>query len=236
MTDPGGNDAAVWTGSIATLLAVIVALFREQLVRIWCRPKLQAIVRLSAPDCHKTQMTLSNQQTGAVIDRADCYYFRLWVENTGNKRAEKVQVFVSKLFRCHADGSFVEDKSFLPMNLRWSHSQLQPFVPEIFAEGISPQMGKHCDLGHIIDPSKRTSFGVNLPSVPHDKTILELDLEIAPNTLTHLVPPGIYRVEMKLAAANVEPETKIIEINHTGDWYSDEGKMFSDGVGMKEIH
>ena len=26
-----GSDAAVWTGSIATLLAIIVALFKEQL-------------------------------------------------------------------------------------------------------------------------------------------------------------------------------------------------------------
>lgn len=229
------SDAAVWTGSIATLLAIVVALFKEQLVRIWRRPKLEARVRLSAPDCHKTEMTLINKETGALIERADCYYFRLWVENTGNQRAEKVQVFLSKLFRRHADGSFVEDKSFLPMNLRWSHSQLSPLGREIFAEGISPKMGKHCDLGHIIDPSKRVAFGINLSNIAAGKTILELDLEVAPNTLTHLLSPAVYRLEMKLAAANLEPETKTIEINHTGDWYSEETKMFSDGFGMKEI-
>lgn len=230
-----GSDAAVWTGSIATLLAIVVALFKEQLVRIWRRPKLEARVRLSAPDCHKTEMNLINKQTGAVIEKADCYYFRLWVENTGHQRAEKVQVFLCKLFRRHADGSFVEDKSFLPMNLRWAHSQLSPLGPEIFAEGISPKMGKHCDLGHIIDPSKRVFFEINLSDVAAGKTILELDLEVAPATLTHLLPPAVYRLEMKLAAANAEPETKTIEINHTGDWYSEETKMFSDGFGMKEI-
>ena len=230
-----GSDAAVWTGSIATLLAVLVALFKEQLVRLWRRPKLEAKLRLSAPDCHKTQMTLFDKSTGTVLESADCYYFRLWVENTGNQRAEKVQVFLSKLLRRHADGSFVEDKSFLPMNLRWSHSQLSPLGPEIFAEGISPKMGKHCDLGHIIDPSKRVAFRINLPNVGAGKTILELDLEVAPNTLTHLVPPGIYRLEMRLAAANAEPATKKIELNHTGDWYSEETKMFSDGFGLKEI-
>ena len=205
-----GSDAAVWTGSIATLLAVITALFKEQLVRLWRRPRLEARVRLSAPDCHKTQMTLFDRSTG-------CYYFRLWVENTGNQRAEKVQVFLSELSRRHADGSFVEEKSFLPMNLRWSHSQLSPLGSEIFAEGISPRMGKHCDLGHIVDPSRRVAFGVNLPNLSAGKTILELDLEVAPNTLTHFVPPGVYRLEMRLAAANAEPVTKIIEINHTGD-------------------
>ena len=231
-----GSDSAVWTGSIATLLAVIVALFKDEMVRLWRRPKLQARIRLAAPDCHKTEMTLYDKNTGAVLDRSDCYYLRLWIENTGNQRAEKVQVFVSKLFRRHADGSFVEDKSFLPMNLRWSHAQPTHLGPEIFTEGISPQMGRHCDLGHILDPNKRIRFGINLPSVPSGETILELDLEIAPNSLTHLIPPGVYRVELKLAAANVEPITKTIEINHTGDWYTNENKMFSDGIGMKEIN
>ena len=227
------GDLAVWIGSIATLLAVIVALFKEEIIRIWRRPELNARIRLSSPDCHKTEMI--RRDSSSIIHRTDCYYIRLWIENIGNQHAEKVQVFVSKLFRRHADGSFVEEKSFLPMNLRWIHSQQPPFGPEIFAEGISPQMGKHCDLGHILDPKNRTSFGIQLPNVPSDKTILELDLEAAPNTLSHLISPGIYRVELKIAAANVEPITKTIELNHTGEWYTDEYKMFSEGIGMKEI-
>jgi hypothetical protein len=231
-----GSDAAVWVGSIATLLAVLVALFKEEMVKLWRRPALKARIRLAAPDCHKTQMTLFDKKTGAVIESADCYYFRLWIENTGNQRAEKVQVFVSKLFRRHADGTFVEDKSFLPMNLRWSHSQLALLGPEIFAEGISPEMGKHCDLGHILDPIKRPLFDINSPRVPTGKTILELDLEIAPNTLSHLISPSLYIIELKLAAANLKPITKKIEINHTGEWYVDENKMFSDGIGISEIN
>lgn len=229
------SDAAVWTGSIATVLAVIVALIKDDIVKLWRKPKLQARIKLSAPDCHKTEMTLFDKNTGRVFDKADCYYLRLWIENTGNQRAEKVQVFVAKLFKRHADSSFVEDKSFLPMNLRWSHSQPSPYGPDIFADGISPQMGKHCDLGHILDPKKRENFGINLKGVGTDKTIFEFDLEIAPNTLSHLQPPGFYRIEIKLAAANMEPITKTIEINHTGDWYADESKMFSDGIGMIEL-
>lgn len=230
------SDIAVWVGSVATLLAVVVALFKEDLVRIWRRPKLQTRIKLAVPDCHKTEMTFYNNNTGAVLARSDCYYLRLWIENTGNQRAEKVQVFVSKLFRRHADGSFAEDKSFLPMNLRWSHSPPPPIRANIFAEGISPQMGKHCDLGHILDPEKRERFGINLGNVSANKTILELELEIIPNTLTHLIPPGVYRFELKLAAANVEPVTKTLEINHTGDWYQDENEMFAKGIGMIEVN
>ncbi len=222
-------------GSIATFLAVLVALFKEELVRMWRRPKLNARINLAAPDCHKTQMTMFNPKTGSPLIQAECYYFRLWIENIGNQRAEKVQVFVSKLFRRHADGTFVEDKVFLPMNLKWSHSQLSPLGPEIFADGISPHMGKHCDFGHIIDPSKQAEFGEVLQTVTPGKTILAMDLETAPATLSHLIPPGIYRFELKLAAANLEPITKVIEINLTGDWHPDENKMFSDGIGMREI-
>lgn len=229
------RETAAWAGAIATFLAVLVALFKEELVRIWRRPKLGARIKLAAPDCHKTQITIIDQKTGSALVQADCYYFRLWIENKGNQRAEKIQVFVSKMLRRHADNTFVEDKSFLPMNLKWSHSQMSPLGPEIFADGISPQMGKHCDFGHIIDPSKRTMFGHVLSTVATGKTILALDLEMAPATLSHLVAPGTYRFELKLAAANLEPITKTIEINITGDWYSDENKMFADGIGMKEI-
>jgi hypothetical protein len=98
------SNAAIWTGALATLAAVIVALFKEDIVRLWRRPKLQARLRLSAPDCHKNKLQRYDIKTGALLDRADCYYLRLWVENVGNLRAEKVQVFLSKLFRRHADG------------------------------------------------------------------------------------------------------------------------------------
>ena len=122
--ESASGEIAIWVGSIATFLAVIVALFKEEFVRMWRRPKLNARIKLEAPDCHKTQMTMLDQKTGSVFLQAECYYFRLWVENIGNTRAEKIQIFVSKLLHRHADDSFVEVKSFLPMNLKWSHSQM----------------------------------------------------------------------------------------------------------------
>jgi hypothetical protein len=226
------SNIAVWIGSIATLLAVIVALSKEELVRIWRRPSLQARILLAPPDCEKIPTTFSDM-TGRESN-VDSYCFRLWIENTGRERAEKVQVFASKLLRRHADGTYKEDKTFLPMNLRWAHQQ-NPLVAEIFAEGISPKMGKHCDLGKILDPSKGKKYGIDIPSVEPDKTIFELTLEVSPNTKSNLLAPGAYRLELRLAAANAKPVTKTIEINHTGIWYADETKMFSDGIGMREI-
>ena len=57
----------------------------------------------------------------------------------------------AKLSKRHADNIFKEVESFLPMNFRWTHGHHGTNEPEIFAEGISPKMGKHCDLGRIVE-------------------------------------------------------------------------------------
>ena len=222
------SEAAGWTAAIATFLAVIVALLKEELMALWRRPNLAARAHLSPPDCHKTEITVTNQQTGTIIDRWPCYYLRIWVENTGNVRAEQVQVFVSRLLRKHADGTFKEERQFLPMNLRWSHTG------EVFTSGISPKMGKHCDVGHIIHPGKAATATHTVPAVPSGKAVMGLDLEVAPNTGTHLLGPGTYRLELRLAASNSPPVLKTVELTLTGDWFDDESRMFTDGVGFRE--
>lgn len=228
-------DAAAWTGSLATLLAVLAALFKEEIVRLWRRPELTARVRLAPPDCHLTQIVYRTNVPAPAVNSAPCYYLRIWVENNGNLRATQVQVFAAKLERRQADGSYRQVASFLPMNLCWAHGQTRDSGPEIFADGISPAMGKHCDLGHIVEPRRRQDLGHDLPGVAQNQTILALDLEVQPNTLGHLVQPGVYRLTVLIAAANAKPVTKVIELNHTGQWYADEQTMFSDGFGMHEV-
>ena len=228
-------EVVTWAAAVAAFLAVLVALFKEEITRLWRRPILDAIIRLEAPDCHKTETIFYKRDTGEVYARSDSYYFRIWVTNKGGLRAEKVQVFAAKLLKRHADGIFKEEKQFLPMNLKWSHSQMSTKGPEIFAEGISPEMGKHCDLGHILDPKFLNDTPQSDPGNNQEKTILELDLEVAPNTKSHLLHPGVYQLVLMIAAANSKPIKKAWEINMTGDWFYDETKMFSDGIGLKEV-
>ncbi|ALA57797.1 hypothetical protein [Nitrospira moscoviensis] len=221
----------VFASAVATLLAALVALFREEIRTKWYRPVLTARIRLSPPDCHKTQQT-TNNPIAQLAQRGDCYYFRIWVQNEGRQRAEKVQVFVSRLQKKHADGFFKDVDSFLPMNLRWSHTS----PPEIFTEGISPGMGKHCDFGHIIEPNFRNSLMQPVPSgSSQGRTILELDLEVEPNTLSHLIVEGDYRLYVKVAAANCPPTEKCWEVNLTGKWFTDESKMFAEGIGITAL-
>jgi len=229
------SDLAAWVGAAATLLAVVIALFKEEIVRLWRRPKLTARVLLAAPDCHLTEIVYTVYAPAFTVKSSPCYYFRIWIENEGRQRATQVQVFASKLERRQADGSYRQVAGFLPMNLRWAHGQTKEGGPEIFADGISPKMGKHCDLGHIVDPKDRKDLGQDLQGVPPNQTVLGLDLEVQPNTLSHLLQPGVYHLTVRIAASNANPVTKVIELNHTGDWFPGEQRMFSDGFGMHEV-
>jgi hypothetical protein len=146
------SSLAQWVGAFATSAAVIVALFRDEITRLWKHPQLAIRVMLEPPDCVKTQASVT--APGNVTWTGDTYMFRLWISNTGNQRAEKVQAFVSDVLKQQQpNGPFKSMPGFLPMNLRWSHSYP---APEIYADGIAPGMGKHCDLASISDPSNPT--------------------------------------------------------------------------------
>jgi hypothetical protein len=98
-----------------------------------------------------------------------------------------------------ADDSYEPDLHFLPMNLRWSDGR------EIYAEGISPRMGKHCDLGHIVDPQRRKWTDGDLEGVDPKQTLFALDLELNPNTQSRLLAAGRYHLNLLVAAANCAP-------------------------------
>jgi len=223
------GTVAQWVLAVLTLLAVVVALLKEEIVKLWRRPKLVATIKLSPPDSHKTYWRYIIPETPLVSRFADCYFLRLWVRNLGNVRAEKVQVFAEKLSKRIVDGTFIPVRDFMPMNLCWAHTN------EIFAEGISPLMGRHCDLGHITFPGALVDLQEDHPDAPQESTILALNLEVKPNTKNHLVLPGTYRLVLKIAATNSPPVTKTLEITLTGTWYDDQEKMFSDGIGIRTI-
>jgi hypothetical protein len=220
------GSLAQWFAALSTLLAVLVALFKEDIVRRWRRPQLVVSIEPA-----KTLLSYTAQRTVPTFLTVDCYYLRLWVQNKGNTRAEKVQVFAAALSKRGADGSFNRVDGFFPMNLSWSYSP--PGAPEIYADGISPDMGKHCDLGSVVHPATRLELGEAREDVPAEKTALVLALEVTPNTRSNIIPPGVYHLVLRIAAANAAPTTRTLELNLTGDWFPDEKRMFSDGLGAR---
>jgi hypothetical protein len=245
-------NVATWLSSIGTLLAIIVALFKEELIQLWRRPELIGRVALQAPDCEKMDIQVMASQnpqllisgtnvegqvsvTGSIVPnaslwRGEAYYFRIWIENRGRQRADDVQVFAAHLRFKHADGIFRSVETFLPMNLRWSHSRTS--LPDIFAD-INPLMGKHCDLGFISDPENPTLPA--LPLLDRGQVTFDLALEALSNTQSHRLLPGTYQLELRIAAANAKPVARQIQLTFSGRWYSDIKDMFKTGIGITDV-
>jgi hypothetical protein len=45
----------------------------------------------------------------------------------------------------------------------------------------------------------------------------------------------VYRLELKLAAANVAPIDKTVELDVKGNWFDEEEVMFRNGIGLRLV-
>jgi len=165
---------------------------------------------------------------GAVLWTGECYYVRAQVENIGRTRAEKVQAYASKLARQGLDNQFVDVPSFVPLNAKWSNSP--PGGVSTVLDGISPKMAAFLDIVALCDPSNPHQ-GRPAGTSPN-VTVGELQLEVAPLSGSNLLPPGTYRLSLRIAAANAEPIDKVFEFKHTGDWRQNDAEMRRDCIAL----
>jgi len=232
------GSVAQWFSAIGTISAVIVALFKEKILSRWYRPNLTAKARRHPPDLDR--IPFRYPMPGAPLGsppaylEADCYFLRLWIQNDGKSRAEKVQVFVSEVLRERA-GEFVHMNSFIPMNLRWGFGSETPTHTEVFADGISPGMGVHCNLAQILDHSKRKDAGDDHPDAKPDETVMRLTTEMNPTNYCNVLVPGTYQLKLLIAGANCRPKAYTVQITLFGKWFEEREKMIQDGVLMKII-
>jgi len=222
----GSWEALTGIGTLAAVVvALFIAIFHEHLRTLAWRPRLAIESSNTPPDCHRTSFGDPNAGPHVL-----CFYFRIRVKNCGNAPANKVEVSVEHVSERGADGTFRTKTDFQPMNLRWAH------VGAPYYETIPPGLSKYCDLGHVVDPVKRGLLASErLPQRPDqpDKTLFSLDLLVKPNTGSHLLPPGTYRLELVAAAGNAKPVSRTVELNVTGNWFEDETRMLREGVGLQ---
>jgi hypothetical protein len=134
------GNYAQWAGACLTACAIIVALFKETFIRWFRHPKLTARLEARHPDCVKTPLSYEGWNGSR-------YFLRLWIENDGNERAEKVEVFLRRAWK-EQTGSFVELPEFTPMNLRWSYSDYQK--PTISTDGIHQKWANIVTSGQFL--------------------------------------------------------------------------------------
>jgi hypothetical protein len=206
------KDLADWMTAIGTVGAVAAALFGRNIRRLWNRPRVRAIVRPNSRD-HSFER-IRNGHDG--YDQG--YFLRLWVDNQGDERAERVQVFLDLVSKAQLDGTFNPVDGFLSMNLRWAHESSGR--PEAFAEVISPGIGRQCNVGGV------------MKSTPNE---FILWTEAGPSSRSNVLPPGVYKLELKIAASNARPFPQELELRFTGAWSDDADDMYEKGVTIRKL-
>lgn len=201
------DSAGFWVQvvlAVITFLAVIVALFQEKIKDFFNSARLKLEINLKPPDCH--QIDLTNQVNGQFISK--CIYLRIRVTNVWGKTATNVEIMAANMWKLKSNKEEAI-KSFLPMNLRWSHLHR-------VAEAIPPKSFRFCDLGAI-----RPLNG---------KVVLWLDTIAQPNPVSGGVIPnrieaGEYKLELLISGGNTNPEVTSWKIKFSDQWSDDENEM-----------
>ena len=223
------STLAQWAGAVATFCAVLLALFRDVILDWWRRPKLVATCTKEIPCTVKMpSRSWPGRFSNRVAWNGDRYFVRIRVENIGKTRAEKVQVSLTELAKRGLDEKFEDISTILPLNLKWSNSPPEGAV--IILDGISSKMSAFCDvisLWNPANPNLRKPAGT-----AENVTIGQLELEVLPPNDTDLLLPGLYRLTVRIAAANFEPIDGITEFEHKGAWTDDDAAMRRDNLAV----
>jgi hypothetical protein len=223
------STLAQWFGAVGTIGAVLVALFKDPLLAWRRKPRLDVTCTKESPLTCKVPYLVTSTGNENVLWAGECYWVRAMVKNSGKTRAERVQVYASRLARLGADNKFENVSTFLPLNMRWANHP--PGASGAILDGISPKMWALCDIVALCDPAN--TFWTTPAGTPPNTTVGQLQMEAF--TGAAMLPPGTYRLTLRIAAANVHPIEKVFQFKHTGAWLSDDAQMRHECLGVEMV-
>lgn len=213
-----------WWAIFAALLLGLAGIFQDWIRKLFWKPSLKIDFQLSPPDSHRT--FFSDRNTGKFLNYT--YYLRPRIGNNGNYRLEDVEVMVVELSKKEVNGQFKKDEDFLPLNLIWSVSH------EITKLKIQPGLFKLLDFGHISETKHKQAQLDYFKLGTNTNIVLELCTEVPPNTGSHLIFPGEYRIKLLIAANNLKPVAKIYSLVLADKWTDDQKEMLENNIFIKE--
>ena len=228
-----------WWVALGTILLAIVAMFQDRIRSWFWNPKLKCKINLEPPDCHRTRTVTNRQMSVPDTSTFFSYYYRFEIWNDGKVSARNVEVILLEILQKEGN-NFKRIHAFTPDNLLWSIIR-KDFPPNQFkthCDYISPKTFKHCNLGHIHDPKFRANLeGENNPEllIKEGDTIFCFDVNFRSTALYYLVPPGEYKITLKIGGENAKTITRKYLLRISGKWFEDEDKMLNDGFFIKSI-
>ena len=222
--------AGIWAIA-AALLGVILGFLLDTIKLMILKPKLRIYYDHSSVNGDAMKLPLIDRQTGLHAQNGWAYYFRLRVKNEGRVAAKSVEVYAASLEEETIGGQF-ERRTFIPLNLAWSHGTKLHVAEHrmIYFPSISPQMEKHCDLGHVYHPQRRPPERTSNLRIGPGEADFQFDLVVEPSSLSDVITKGKYYLKVIVAAVDAKPREVVFKISFAGKWYDDELEMFKHGV------
>ena len=224
----------------AALVALFIAIFGDWLKSIVFKPKLEILYEHNWPDAIKIPVNWKRvnppSKENPIQGNSVCYYFRFRIKNKGNRLAKDVEVLVNKIEKQTLDKSFKPYKSFIPLNLGWSNTQSQVYIPS-----IHKKLEKYCDLGFILHPQQKQIDemipyykGINQEDRIESDIIFSMSFVVKPNIVeSYMLEPGTYRIEIIAVASNSKQCKKSFELTFEDKWFDDYQDMLSKGIGLR---
>lgn len=210
------------SGVIVALFLGVMGIFQDRIRRSIHSPKIQILIKTTPPESHKIAFT--NSQTQKHI--CNTYYCRFRVSNIGNQQMEDVEAMIVEVQKLENE-KFEKIQGFLPLNLNWSH------YGGITLSKIQPKMFKHLDFFHVMEAryANLEHYGIEA----HPAVVLLLDVPVSPNTGSHILLPGEYKVKIVFAANNLEPAEKDYRVKINNSWTEDESLMLKKNIEISEV-
>lgn len=220
-----------WVSAIASIimaLAAAGAILRDEIRKLIFRPRFSIIFQPSQPDCRLVPLAF---RTGATTEKIKMHSIRCRIKNNSVRTAaHDVEVSVIGVFQKDATGKFQRFPMGTPWNLTWPYHDNSHVL-----NSLPPDTERHIQIGHIIDPRQRRGLPVEDDPVRNlqlDQTLFCLGFFVKSNTLEYLLNPGQYQLRIQVSSTNAKPKRFTFNLNHTGRWFDDEKKMYSEGLGL----
>nr|WP_314370514.1 hypothetical protein [uncultured Acinetobacter sp.] len=186
--------------SLVTVLAMIVALFKEDIRGLFIKPKLDL-----SKDNKLNEVT---QRLGQNNVEAMNYHYTTYVQNTGNIPAKEVEVYLTSLKHKKNNEQSYKDIEIDSIPLTWKNSESKQIM-------IPRNSRKSLILFQVLPPSN-----VSTPDQPPPNASNQSQIQIGTNKYSVDVETGEWDVVFSIYADNAKPINIHLTINWNGTWES----------------
>jgi hypothetical protein len=225
-----------WTAvaAVATFLAVVVALvlgmWGDELRTLGRSPRLSLTLE-PAPDHFQSFMV-----SPGIAE----YDVRISVTNDGELGARNVEVVALELTVKGADGQFTRDELFMAMNLKRTH------IGDTITPMVHRAIPRSYDLLACYDPQLQrlepTYLRFNLSTLVAPVATQSVITPASPGQAIPLPegfpsskPAGTYRLLLAVAADEIVPVRRTVEITWSGNWSYNAADFFKNELTVRLI-